>query len=189
MTLRNSVRHYGWTDGHWNSGNDETARHGRRSSNNPDLMSFHEGEFENVGNREIHDVSDRRERRPLIFPNTLFSFQPFPSRSKFPSVSLSNNCLQSDVIHPSVKRVVSHEAAASRGGEERGIQRVPLMTFRREEEEETKGRVLYFDLALIFLLFLLNLLLKEDKREGKKCALDRCPTAYVHSLFRPLSSH
>lgn len=45
------------------------------------------------------------------------------------------------------------------------------MAFRREEEEETKGRVLYFDLALIFLLFLLNLLLKEDKREKVKNAL------------------
>lgn len=171
MTRPNSVQHYEWTDGHRNSGNDETARHGSRSSNNPDLMSFHEGEFENVENREIHNVSDRRERRPLIFPSTLFSFQPFPFRSKFPSKSLSNSCLQSDVIHPSVKRAVSHEAAASRGGEERGIQRVPSMVFRREEEEETKGRVLYFDLALIFLLFLLNLLLKEDKRERVKNAL------------------
>jgi hypothetical protein len=77
-----------------------------------------------------------------------------------------------------------------RGKEERGIQRVPSMVFRREEEEETKGRVLYFDLALIFLLFLLNLLLKEDKRKRvKKCALERCLPAYVHSLFRPLSSH
>jgi hypothetical protein len=70
-----------------------------------------------------------------------------------------------------VKRAVSHEAAASIGGEERGIQRCPSMVFRREEEEETKGRVLYFDLALIFLLFLLNLLLKEDKRERVKNAL------------------
>jgi hypothetical protein len=171
MTLPNSVRHYGWTDAHRNSEDDDAARHGGRSSNNPDLMSFHEGEFENVAHREIHNVSDRRERRPLIFPNTLFSFRPFPFRSKFPSESLSNSCLQSDVIHPSVKRAVSHEAAASRGGEERGIQRVPSMVFRREEEEETKGRVLYFDLALIFLLFLLNLLLKEDKRERVKNAL------------------
>jgi hypothetical protein len=99
-----------WMDGCASElGDDDAARHGGKSSNNPDLMSFHEGEFENVENREIHNVSDRRERRPLVFPNTLFSFRPFPFRSRFPSESLSNSCLQSDVIHPSVKRAVSHK--------------------------------------------------------------------------------
>jgi hypothetical protein len=43
---------------------DDAARHGGKSSNNPDLMSFHEGEFENVENREIPTSrTDEKEDR------------------------------------------------------------------------------------------------------------------------------